>query len=125
MLGGGDCESRTSSRAANRAVRDGVASVARAALPAGDALGVRFCDVADDGLCALLGLAVEMTLRNCGFEACIDDRRARMRSPFLGLAAAGRSGATTTSSAVGPSSEDVSMVRSTTLPGAKAMVPFA
>jgi hypothetical protein len=76
MLGGGDCESRTSSRAEKRAARDGVSSLARADLRTGDTSGVCLFDATDKGLRVLSGLATKEPLRNCGFDADKNDRDA-------------------------------------------------
>jgi hypothetical protein len=128
VLGGGDCESRISRRVENRGARDGVPSLARPDLAtrAGDALGVRFCNAAvGEGLRARLDRAVGTLCFGSASKDTIEDRRASSRSPFVEPASsdAGRAAATTTSSTA-PSSDDVSMVRSTTSCKAKAMVPF-
>jgi hypothetical protein len=73
----------------------------------------------------MLDLAAGAVFRGCDFRSNVDDRRARAESAFLELAAAKRRAVTTTtSSAVRASSDDVSMVKSTTWLEAEDMVLF-
>jgi hypothetical protein len=74
----------------------------------------------------VLDLAAGAVFRGCGFRSNVDDRRARAESAFLEMAATERRAAKTTTSTafVRASSDDVSIVKSTTWLEAEDMILF-